>query len=323
LNLHHKQELQKLENQLKTKHHLDLESKTKIIKALEQERSNFESRAIEEAKHASQAEKDRLQKEIIQRDVQLMRVNEEVEVLKKRLSQSQAELKGEVGEIDLYRKLEDEFRDDHFRREKRGKSTADIIQQIRSSGMIIDTPIVYDNKEAESITPADIVKAKKYQQIHATKYVILVSTKLPKRDAKSGLLGDKDGIYLVHPSILLAFVKYLRETIIELSIMSNSGRDRDSKEALVYEYIRSAEFMSRMERISKIQNRFGESQDKEIKDHEKMWRLRKQCLNELEREHIEITMRIQTILSGEENQIDMVSDAIKNMDTLESDLSSP
>ena len=66
------------------------------------------------------------------------------------------------------------------------------------------------------MTPGDITKAKKYQEIHGTRYVIIVSSNLPKRDVKSGLLGDWDGIYLVHPSIIVSFAKYLRNAIVEL-----------------------------------------------------------------------------------------------------------
>ena len=70
-------------------------------------------------------------------------------------------------------------------------------------------PNVYDNKQAESVTPSAIIKAKKYQEIHGTRYVIIVSSMLPKRDVKSGLLGDRDSIYLVHPLIVVPFAKYL------------------------------------------------------------------------------------------------------------------
>ena len=62
------------------------------------------------------------------------------------------------------------FPEDQFRRQKRGKSTGDIYgHRIRTKTSIIDIPIVYDNKQAESVTPSDITKAKKYQEIHRNK----------------------------------------------------------------------------------------------------------------------------------------------------------
>ena len=61
------------------------------------------------------------------------------------------------------------------------------------SGTLIDTPIVYDNKEDTSITKKDREKAKYYRDNHNTDYLIIVSNRLPK-DIKNGCIGQKDGI---------------------------------------------------------------------------------------------------------------------------------
>ena len=198
--------------------------------------------------------------------------------------------------MDLYAKLTEAFPEDQFRRQTRGKSGGDLIQTIRSKAGIIDTPIVYDNKQAESITPADIVKAKKYQEIHGTRYVVIVSSNLPKRDIKNGLLGDRDGVYLVHPSILIPFSKFVRDAIIEISFLSKSDKERNSKEGMLYQYIRSQEFTARMEQVARIQSKIWHLQDKEEKDHQN----RTDHLTHSERQHSEIAIRIQSILSRQE-----------------------
>jgi hypothetical protein len=300
----HSAELRNLEYTLQTAYKNNLNSKELIIKKLEQERQEYQKQAYENAKIQTQHELDKLRNDLLQRDIQINRFKEEVEDLKKQVIQSQAELKGEAGEIDLFAKLTEAFPDDHFRRQTRGKSTGDIIQEIRYNGKLIDIPIVYDNKEVESISINDINKAKKYQQIHATKYVILVSSKLPKRDVKSGLLGEKDGIYLVHPSIIVPFIFYLRKAIIELSLLSKSEKERESKEAVLYEYIRSHEFRAQMEFISKTHFKLWQLQDKEEKEHEKTWKDRKQHYKQLERYQSEISLKIQSILSMEYQKIE-------------------
>ena len=297
----HSDQLKVLEHKLKNSFEEQLSNKDNTINELLHEQEDNKKKAVDNAKTSVQQQVDKLQNEILQRDIQLLRFKGEVESLKKQISQTQAELKGEAGELDLYGKLTEAFPEDQFRRQTRGRATGDIVQQIRTKTGIIDIPIVYDNKEADSITTNDIAKAKKYQQIHGTKYVVIVSTRLPKREVKSGLLGDRDGIYLVHPSILLPFVKYLREAIIELSMMSKSERERDSKEVMLYEYIRSQEFTSRIERISRIETQFNQLQDKEEKEHEKMWKDRKGCISQLEHEQMEISLRVQGILSRKED----------------------
>jgi hypothetical protein len=273
--------------------------KNSIIKKLEDEKAANQKEALVAAKAEARDEVNDLRKEILGRDIQLQRFKDEVESLKKQISQSQAELKGEVGEIDLFAKLTEAFPEDQFRRQIRGKSSGDIIQQIRTASGKIDMPIVYDNKNAESITSTDIIKAKKYQQVHGTRYIIIVSTKLPKRDVNSGYLGERDGIHLVHPAILVPFVKLLRAAIIETSLLSKSEKDRESKEAILYEYIRSQDFTSRLEHIGKIREKVWNLQDKEEKDHQKMWKERKEIFGELDREQTEISLKIQVILSKE------------------------
>ena len=300
----HNAELRNVEETLQTTYKNNLNSKDSIIKKLEQERQKYQKEAYENAKIESQQEVNNLHNDLLQRDIQINRFKEEVESLKKQITQSQAELKGEAGEINLYAKLTEAFPDDHFRRQIRGTSTGDIIQEIRYNGELIDIPIVYDNKEAESISTNDITKAKKYQQIHATKYVILVSSKLPKRDVKSGLLGEKDGIYLIHPSIVLPFIFHLRKAIIELSLLSKSEKERDSKEARLYEYIRSHEFMSQIEYISKTHIKLWQLQDKEEKEHEKAWKDRKQHYKQLEQHQSEMSLKIQSILSMEYHELE-------------------
>ena len=45
-------------------------------------------------------------------------------------------------------------------------------------------------------------------------------------------------------------------------------------------------------------------QDKEEKEHEKMWKDRKGCISQLEHEQMEISLRIQGILSRTEDEVE-------------------
>jgi hypothetical protein len=297
------EQLRVSESRLKTSFEEQLRCKDSEIKTLEHEKEDYKKKVAEDAKAATQQHLDKLQNEILQRDIQLLRFQGEVESLKKQVSQTQAELKGEAGELDLFSKLTEAFPEDQFRRQTRGKSTGDIVHRIRTKTGIIDIPIVYDNKQAESVTPSDITKAKKYQEIHGTRYVIIVSSNLPKRDVKSGLLGDRDGIYLVHPSIIVSFAKYLRNAMVELSLISKSDKERESKEGMLYQYIRSQEFISRLEQIARIQTRMWQLQDKEEKDLQKIWKERKDWYTQSERQYAEVSMKIQSILSEQQTEI--------------------
>ena len=118
-----------------------LRNKDTTIKALQHEKEEYKKKASEDAKTAAQQQLDKLQNEILLRDIQLVRFKDEVESLKKQVTQTQAELKGEAGELDLYTKLTEAFPEDQFRRQIRGTSTGDIKQRIRTKTGIIDIPI--------------------------------------------------------------------------------------------------------------------------------------------------------------------------------------
>ena len=152
----------------------------------------------------------KLQNDVKERDLQIERFRRGTRSLKKQLQQSQSELKGEVGEIDLYFNLTQAFQNDSFKREKRGTSMGDVVQYIRSSNTLLEMPIVYDNKQAESVTAKDIEKAQKYKQMHRTDYVIIVSRNLPNKDIKNGLYGEKEGVLLCHPCIVVDVARRLK-----------------------------------------------------------------------------------------------------------------
>lgn len=284
-----------IEKQLKAVHQKEIAEKGKEITALRKEQEKFKKSAIEQA-GAVFAQKEReLYQTIQERDVQLNRFSGEVESLKKQLQQSQSELKGEVGELDLYLSLTEAFASDLFRRQKRGQSSGDIIQQIRVGGKSLDTLIIYDNKAANTVTKKDIEKAKRYQKIHGTNYVIIVSANLPKTTVPNGLYGNREGILLVHPSIVTEVAKQIRSGIIDVSKLSMGKEDQKSKQAKLYQYVMSSEFSMIIEDISSINEKLYSLQTKEEKDHSTLWKTRRDLYDQLVKSYNGFSSGIESI----------------------------
>ena len=122
----HSEQLQIVESRLTSSFEEQLRNKDSTIKTLQHEKEEYKKKIAEDVKAATQQQLEKLQNEILQRDIKLLRFQGEVESLKKQVYQTQAELKGEAGELDLYAKLTEAFPEDQFRRQKRGKSTGDI-----------------------------------------------------------------------------------------------------------------------------------------------------------------------------------------------------
>ena len=292
-----------IEKQLKAVHQKELVEKGKEITLLRKEQDKFKKSAIEQAS-AIFAQKEReLYQTIQERDVQLNRFSGEVESLKKQLQQSQSELKGEIGELDLYLSLTEAFASDLFRRQKRGQSSGDIIQQIRVGGKSLDTLIIYDNKAANTVTKKDIEKAKKYQKIHGTNYVIIVSANLPKTTVPNGLYGTREGILLVHPSIVTEVARQIRSGIIDVSKLSMGKEDQKSKQAKLYQYVMSPEFSMIIEDISSINEKLYSLQTKEEKDHSTLWKTRRDLYDQLVKSYNGFYSGIESITQTELEKI--------------------
>lgn len=251
---------------------------------------------LQEGKNMANKDIQELKNELLQKNIQLSRVNQDLEKLKNQTTHTQSELKGEAGEINLYSLLETEFKDDIFERQKRGISSGDIVQRIRTSSGILDSPIVFDNKESQNITKADIEKAKRYKTIHKTNYVIIVSKNLPKKECGQRVIGEKEGILMLDPSVVIAVTSQIRKFLIELSREKISQKDRHSKEARMFSFITSNEITGSLNCLSDIYGRMNDLQIKEQRDHQNQWRNEKKLLDEIRQIYINITGGIDAII---------------------------
>ena len=284
-----------LQKQLQLSHQKEMDEKSKEISRLEKQQKEYKKAATEKAAASFEAKERELEQKLSEKDIQLSRFSNEVESLKKQLTQSQSELKGEAGELDLLARLNEAFPNDHFRRQKRGTSSGDVMHQIRENGKSLDIPIVYDNKAAKTVTKNDIEKAKKYQKIHGTNHVVIVSARLPKTKVPNGYYGTQEGIHLVHPSIVVEITKQLRNSIIEISKLQLSTKDQESKQTQLYEYMIGSEFSRILDNIFTAHETLYKIQSKEEKDHQTLWKARRNEIDKLVRLSNDFSSGIESI----------------------------
>jgi len=210
----------------------------------------------------------------------------------------------------LYETLTHAFPRDFFRRQKRGTSSGDLIQQIRTTTGPLDTPIVYDNKAASTVSKTDIEKAKRYKKIHATNYVLIVCDNLPKKAIPNGLIGQKDGVILVHSSIVVEVAKQIRSGIIEVSKYTKSKEDQKAKQTRLYEYIIGQEFSMVLQTMAELNEKMYNLQSKEEKDHQVLWKNRKTLHEQLLKAYNDFSSGIESI-----TQEDSISEKIEVVTT--------
>jgi hypothetical protein len=278
LNEEHETEKRNIQN----RYAQEISSKEIQIKELRRQVDDTEIEAKARADASARAEVDELRRGVSERDIQLRRLGKEIEDLKKQVSRTQPELKGEAGEENLLSILRNEFRQDLFTTQTRGTSGADIIQQIRTaSGELLKITIGYDNKEAENVNKTDIEKAKRDREDQGIGYMIVVSRTFHKKDVKNGYLGESEGVLLVHPDILVDLVRTIRTMMVKMSKISKSMQDQENKQQELYQYVTSERFCRTFEKILEVHAKLSDLQTKEEKNHKSLWGNRKQLGDDL------------------------------------------
>ena len=273
INAERQKEFRELIERQSTQYEEEIYEKDRQCQELKENIEQYKVQAVNDARLL-------VENEMLEKNTQIHRLGEKVDSLSKELSKTQSELSGEVGELNLLKKLEKAFPEDTFRRQTRGNSTGDIIHYIKTdTGTFLD-PIVYDNKESASVTKQDIEKAKRYRETHGTDYVIIVSRNLPK-DISEGFGGEKEGILIVHRNAIVLVAREIRKGLIGIAKESSGKKGQLTKQAKLFEYVRSKDFVRNLASISESEKRLSDLQEKEIKSHKTLWKNREEICENL------------------------------------------
>jgi hypothetical protein len=109
----------------------------------------------------------------------------------------------------------------------------------------------------------------------------------------------REGVTLVRRDIVVDVAGHLRNAILEISKISESKKDQETKQARIYNYITSREFCRRLESLDKCNLEMLTIQDKEEKDHQTMWKKRKAVVQQSRATYIAISSEIDAIIHGQ------------------------
>lgn len=246
----HSRELENRANQLALVEIKKIQSKND-----KEKQENTEAIKRNDEKHRQKETEHRLQLDRARKDIeQLQKDNQK---LQKTLDTIAPERKGTAAEIILFDDLHAAFPQDHLMPKIVGKEMPDVVQTIvLDNGDKLSTPIAWDSKTGDCITAKDIKQAKRYKKICNTDCSIIVSAKgITEEDSeggRAGLIGFRDGILLVHPSVVVGVAKLVRASLIQRSRLVKNNTGVRGKQAKLYEYITSqSRFRKMVERTEK------------------------------------------------------------------------
>src|SRR5512145_1874879 len=178
---------------------------------------------------------------------QLESAQREAADLKRKLEQGSQQLQGEALELSLEALLKSAFPLDEIVPVPKGVNGADLVQRVRSpSGMVCGT-ILWEAKQTKAWQPAWLRKLKDEQQEIGAEFGVIVTAAMPK-DAREPFLRESD-VWVARFDAARPLAELLRSTLVELHKQRQANAGRSEKMELLYNYICSPQFASRLKTV--------------------------------------------------------------------------
>jgi hypothetical protein len=119
--------------------------------------------------------------------------------------------------------------------------------------------------------------------IYVTLFItsIIVTPKgITEKDSNNSLIGTRESILLVHPSIVVEIAKLLRSFIIEMAKHTRSNNGRNSKQVKLYDRLMSPEYARIINLRREKKSELNKLQRKEEEYHKKTWNSRIKLIEE-------------------------------------------
>lgn len=212
---------------------------------------------LEEEHRLKDAEKDKKLQDAL-------KVNDE---LKRKLEQGSQQTQGEVLELEIEEILRKEFPNDTLSEVKKGIRGADVIQTVvdrrgNQCGMIL-----WESKNAQW-SEGWIKKLREDQREAKTQLAVLVITNPPD---KIETFTYRDGIWITIRKLVKELAKALRFDLIRVHYEKLASVGKNEKMEVLYQYIRSTEFVHRIEAIMEAFNYLREDIEKEKRWFNTKW----------------------------------------------------
>jgi hypothetical protein len=216
------------------------------------------------------------------------RVNE----LQRALDKKTNEELGEGAEVNVFEALKAEFPDDRITRIQKGAPGGDILHVVTLHGRECGT-IIYDSKNHKQFRSEHVAKLKADQLAAKAEHAILSTHKFPQGTSQ---LHMQDGILLANPARVLLIATLLRHHLLLVHTLRLSGIERESKTAVLYEYITSERCTQLLGRVDARADELLDQQDKEIKWHENNWRKQGEAIRAIQKAKADLGNEIGLII---------------------------
>lgn len=253
-----------------------------IEKAKMEERKKVEEESKKQAEEKSKFETDKMKLEFEKREAELRKQLEStqkaVEEANRKANQGSMQIQWEIQEDALKSLLTMSFPIDAIADVEKGIEGADVIQTVRNELGQSAGVIAWESKNTKAWSDKWIDKLREDRLKVNASLSVIVTNVLPKDITHFWLYRD---IWVTEWAYVLPLATLLRAQIIELTKTRNSLESKDEKMEVIYRYLISPEFKSKIENIVEAFRQMQEQVQKERIAFEAQWKKREQLLSQV------------------------------------------
>jgi len=257
----------------------ELELEKKIF----EEKKKLEEKLLEDLKQKQAKQLDekleQIQQDFRKKELEYQKQQEQLKKAlddaKRKAEQASQQIQWDIQENDIRDSLKQAFPIDEIEDVPTGIKWADLIQTVKNSIGQKAWIIVWESKNTKSWSDSWIMKLKDDKLKVKWNIAILVTTVLPKWIENFWMLED---IMVCLPKYIIPVASMLREKLIDIAKTKKSLEWKDIKMEMLYNYLSSEEFSSKISMMVDVFSQLKAGIDAERRAMEKNWKKREKDL---------------------------------------------
>ncbi len=225
----------------------ELERRKRDMQEMEDKfKASYEAQLNEEQEKMRKAAGEQFEKKLADKDYFIKQLKNQLSEAQRKAEQGSMQMQGEVQELAIEQWLREQFPLDIIEEVKKGVRGADCIQRVNTQLRQNCGIIYYESKRTKSFQAPWIEKFKADMRDIGADIGVLVTEAMPADMERMGL---KDQVWICTYEEFKGLSAVLRESLIQLSSVTASQRNRGDKMHMLYAYLTSNEFAMQIEAI--------------------------------------------------------------------------
>ena len=228
---------------------------------------------------ARQEVESELKLKVTEKDQVIQSMQRQIEELRRKAEQGSQQLQGEVQELELESLLGSAFVFDTITRVPKGEFGGDVLHRVvmNQTGAVCGT-ILWESKRTKTWSDGWLAKLRQDQRAAKADIAVIVSQAMPKGVKQFELI---DGVYVVSPQCVRPVAEMLRRSLFDVAMVRQSAEGRETKAAIVYQYLTGSRFRQHMNAIVEAFTTMQEDLSAEKKALTKQWAKREMEIERL------------------------------------------